>query len=360
MNRTLRIILLMLLIVIFGSISHISLPLVVSSYPSVFYVLFMTSIGGIIIYSSITIIRKYYVGIENQLSVFLMIFKKYIKLIALIGISNAFMSILMMYSANPTRTPVVIQSIFLGLAVLSSIVFSKCFLDKHIVYNIPYTIISILFLLGSVGIAIIPLLTESNESEFVVGWIFMFMFGVFAYSLTNVLQEKYLRESNDVIDSFDNRIYSFDNKIYLALASSICQFISIIAFSWIDIFIGYNTVNESSFESFQYSFNVMITDTWSCLWLMIFILLWFLLFIIALFLNELSTNYTMILTNITNQSIAIFFIIFPSLNHGLQYPLYITLSSLATSFISVLFWINAEYVIDDDVSDGETLNIVKS
>jgi len=65
MNRTFRIVFLMVLIVVFGSISHISLPLVVSAYPSVFFVLLMTSISGIIIYGGIATFRKYYLGINN-------------------------------------------------------------------------------------------------------------------------------------------------------------------------------------------------------------------------------------------------------------------------------------------------------
>lgn len=67
----------------------------------------------------------------------------------------------------------------------------------------------------------------------------------------------------------------------------------------------------------------------------------------------------MILTNIINQSVALFFIIFPHLNHGIKYPLYITLSSMSTSIISVIFWMNAEKIVDDDGSDDERLEIIK-
>ncbi|MBA3751167.1 MAG: hypothetical protein H0X03_09825 [Nitrosopumilus sp.] len=238
---------------------------------------------------------------------------------------------------------------FLGLAIISSIIFSKILLNKTIAYNWPYAIISMLCLMASVAIAIVPLITITNLNGSTIGWIFMFLFGVFAYSLTNVLQEKFIRESQGQL---------FVNKIYLAFTSSICQFITIIVFSWLDLFIGYSTDGFTTFDLFKNSFNTMVTDLWALLVLQIFIVLWFCLFILALFLNEISTNYTMILTNITNQSVALFFIIFPGLNHGLKYPLFITLSSLATSFISVLFWVNAEKVIDENTSDEEKMNII--
>jgi len=201
------------------------------------------------------------------------------KIIIPTGASNAAMSILMMYSANPIRTPVLIQSIFLGLAILSSILFSKLLLNKHTYYDIPCALISILFLLGSVAIAIIPVATDPNleEAEKITGWSIMFLFGVFAYSLTNVLQEKYIRQSEDD---------TFDNKIYLALTSSIFQSITIIMFSWVDIFIGYNPVNGTGFELFVNSFRIMVTDLWVFCWLFVFIALWFLLFVIAVFLHD--------------------------------------------------------------------------
>jgi hypothetical protein len=93
----------------------------------------------------------------------------------------------------------------------------------------------------------------------------------------------------------------------------------------------------------------MVTNRGVVIVLQVFIFLWFLLFVLALFLNEISTNYTMILTNVTNQSVALFFIIFPQFNNGIKYPLFITLSSLAASLISVLFWINAEKIVEEKI-----------
>lgn len=354
-------------IIILGSVSHISLPLVVSSYPSVFFVIFMCSVQGILIYGfslfcfRIYVKKRYlsyhectlYFSLYDYLLKDFEIIKQQWKTIISVGISNAFMCYLMMYSANPIRTPVVIQSVFLGLAILSSIVFSKMFLNKKTEFNWPFALISILFLLGSVGIAIIPLV-DSNlnfTNDFHLLWVFMFLFGVFAYSLTNVLQEKYQ------IDSHNS---TFDNKLRLAFYSSVCQFICVMLLCWLDIFIGYGIPNhtnnsqytpkepesQTSFDLFVQCFQTMFSNIISFVILEIFIILWFSLFLLAVALNEISTNYTMILTNITNQSVALFFIIFPHLNHGIKYPWFVTVGSLSSSFISVIFWINAEKPIN--------------
>ncbi|MBA3751168.1 MAG: hypothetical protein H0X03_09830 [Nitrosopumilus sp.] len=86
----------MLAIVLLGSISHISLPLVVTMYPSVYFVLFITSVEGILIYGSMIVIVKFYNKIDNIMQILFNVFCDYWKIIVSTGISNAFMSIFMM------------------------------------------------------------------------------------------------------------------------------------------------------------------------------------------------------------------------------------------------------------------------
>lgn len=325
----------MVTLVVFGSVSHISLPLVVETFESVYFVLSFTSVQGVIIYGFIVGTRSLYKSESNILFVLWSKFQTHWKIIIATGISNTFMSLFMAYSANPIRTPVVIQSVFLGLAILFSIGFSKVCISKEVEYNWPYVIISMALLFGSVGISIVPLVNLESNSEFNIGWIFMYLGGISMYSLTNVLQEKYIRDSED-----DN----LDNKFHLAFVSSLFQFYSMLSLVWLDVYIGYTSNAELAYLNFKSSLNLLGSDPKAFILFEVFVILWYLLFVIALFLNEISTNYTMILTNITNQSVALFFIMFPHLNNGISYPIYITLSSLGTSFLSVVFWIKAEKV----------------
>jgi hypothetical protein len=70
------------------------------------------------------------------------------------------------------------------------------------------------------------------------------------------------------------------------------------------------------------------------------------LYLFSIYLNSISTNYNMILTNLTNQSVAIFFAIFPHLNAGIHASIPITILSLAFNILSVVLWINAEKAQD--------------
>src|SRR5579863_2225471 len=108
----LRIGVLMSLIIILGSASHISLPLVVSTYPSVFFVIIMCSIQGILIYGFSLLAFRIYLkkryGEYYVDSIVLFLYEAFLrdvtnikthwKTIALVGISNALMCYLMMYS----------------------------------------------------------------------------------------------------------------------------------------------------------------------------------------------------------------------------------------------------------------------
>lgn len=67
-----------------------------------------------------------------------------------------------------------------------------------------------------------------------------------------------------------------------------------------------------------------------------------LLYFLSILLNSISTNYNLILTNITNQSVALFFIIFPYLNKGIKSNIYVTLVTLFLNIVSVILWIKGE------------------
>src|SRR5690606_26070746 len=108
-------------------------------------------------------------------------------IIICVGVTNAIMSICFIYAANPQRTPVVIQSIFLGLAIIPSVLFTKIILKKDNNYNFKYAIPSIICLFLSIVLAVLPLLQKTVIPTF---WIIMYMMGVIFLSLTNILQEK--------------------------------------------------------------------------------------------------------------------------------------------------------------------------
>ena len=348
-------------VLITGSFQHITIPLFVEMFPSLYFLLVLTAVEGLILYTlllTFILIRNggSLCGLTQKDLSFTrdlswdtpcgltqkdLPFTRDLSrdtfwippntgfIIITIGVTNAIMSICFIYAANPIRTPVVIQSIFLGLAIIPSVLFTKFILKKDNYYNFKYAVPSMICLLLSIVLAVLPLLQKTVIPTF---WILMYMFGVIFMSLTNILQEKYVSMTDG----------SFENKIKLALFSGLVQIITIFGLFWVDIFFGYSHTLRDAANAFIASILGFQGNLTGTLLIQLFVLDCLILFIISIYLNEISTNYNMILTNLTNQSVALFFTIFPDLNHGAQYPLSITMLSMLCNIISIILWVKAE------------------
>lgn len=305
-------------VIITGSIEHITIPIMVSYFESLYFILIITSLEGCINFGLLLLIlTKGSFRIPD---------KKQIVIMA--GFFNALMSICFIYSANPERTPVVIQSIFLGLTIIPTVIFRKVILNKKVTYDKILNPLSLLLLLFSVAIATVPLFFEKQATIYY--WIFGYILAIILLSLDNTMQEKYVIETND---------NSVINKITLAFYTSLCQFITLIMFFWVEFLFGYS---NDPITAFKNSATVFFTNYKYFFLLQLFIYDCLLLYVLSIYLNAISTNYNMILTNLTNQSVAIFFTIFPKLNHGIKYSFGIIVISLLLNISSVILWIKGE------------------
>jgi len=326
----LKLFLLILGVIVTASIEHITIPIFVTAYSSIYFILLMTTVQGTIFYAiGFGILR--FIKDEQLPNVC-----DNLGLIIMAGVTNALMSMFLAYSANPIRTPVVIQSIFLGLAIIPSIVFTKFILKKNVEYNKVYASLSISLLLLSVTIACIPIFLNNNNT-FHVGWIVLYLFGVVFLSLANILQEKYIIMTN----------HSLLNKFRFAAIVSFVQVVTIILCCWIDLFFGYYGTPAGAFNAFVNSIDVFFSDPYMTFLIELFVIDILALFIFSIYLNAISTNYNMILTNLTNQSVALFFLFFPELNHGLKYPLSVTMLSLTFNISSIILWVKGEKTIEE-------------
>ena len=70
------------------------------------------------------------------------------------------------------------------------------------------------------------------------------------------------------------------------------------------------------------------------------------MFMLGIYVNSISTNYTMITKVVISPSVAIFFTIFSDLNPGLKYPLWIVIVTVIASIISVILWLKGESKIE--------------
>ena len=330
-----KLISLIVAVVVSASIKNIIIPILVTLYPSIYFIVLFVTIECCLLFFCVSLIANLEYTFEKPTQ---------LPLLIAIGITSSLVTLLMSYSANPKRTPVILQSIFLGLAIIPCAIFSKIILKKQNEYDMRYLIASIFILILSVTVATIPIATNNEGSLFnSILWSLMYLLGIVFLGLSSVLQEKYII----LTDS------TFKNKIRLAFYSFLFQTITILLLCWVDIIIGYADNATSAFKAFIDSFYVFGIDELKLLLLQLFVCVIFVLVLVSIYLNAISTNYNMILTNVSNQIVALFFTIFPSLNSGIQYPLWIIIVSLLLNIISVILWIKGESIAIPNISNGD-------
>jgi len=296
----------------------IIIPILTLAYESLYFIAVCTSVQFVLIFGCIfVIITKGKIFLPpNKLS------------ILLCGFFNGLMAITMIYAANPTRTPIIIQTVLAGLPIIPSFILRKIYLDKKTVYNKRYLVPSILLLIGSLCVLTIPTYKTFNLTN--IGWILCYLFGIICMSAYNVIQEKY------IIDTKDN---TFLNKITLVFYSRIAELMVIIAFCWLDIYLGYV---DDGFQAFINSLYFFGTNYKYALLLELFILLFVLSYILSVYLNSISTNYNMLTPAIANPLVALFFTIFDQFNPGIKYPIWVIIITIVLSTLSIILWIRGE------------------
>lgn len=251
---------------------------------------------------------------------------KYWKIMVPSGIYMGLSSLFIMYASNPERTPIVLQLILNGLNIVPSYFLTKYYLKKNVEYNRIYCTLSIITLVLSVAISIIPIKEFNFDS---VIWPVIFLLGQLFRSFGYIMQEKYFIATND--RSTMNKLYNI----------SYCRFVQLIItmlLFWLDIVMGYDSTFDPLIDDFE---SVKTLDI-NFLMLEIFVLSTVVFCVVAGYLNSISTNYSSVILTLVTPVVGLFFSIFPQLNSGEQYPLYITISSLALSLASTFLWMKGE------------------
>ena len=325
LSEKIIILLLFIGIIIFGSIKAITIPIFVSIYPSILFLLIIISTQFILIYGLIFVIK--YSHLHYPIN------KSYP--ITFSGISLGFATICLAYSSNPAHTPIIIQSIFQTLIIIPSVIFTKLILKKNINYHLPYILLSLMLLGLSTIISMTPLILYDNNDLNIINalhnntyysdiknnffWITVYFFGIIFLSLSNIFQEKYFMITDDKSIANISRLLTFTN---------ITQLLVFIIFCWIELFLGnYNTLYGASIAFYE-SLIIFITIFSKSFIIELFVIVSVMTYYFSAYLNTISTNYNMLLINIINQLVPIFFLIFPQFNNGIKFPFYIILLSL--------------------------------
>lgn len=317
-----------------GATQRIIVTFLASRYPSMIFVILMSGLHFIAFFGLLLLfITKAKYELFKPL-------RGHVWTVVIAGVFNGLSGLFSLYASNPVRTPAVVQSVLPALAIVPSVIMTKYILKIQLSYDKSYIIPSLVCLIVSIGISVIPVVSQWYPMSIV--WILIYILGTILRSGHNIMQEKYMGDTGD---------YTFLNKVRMIFYIRLTQFAVAVLFSWLDIFLGYS---DNMAVAFVKSFDHFGSNSISCLLLEIFTGSYICMFMISVSLNAISTNYNMIATAIVNPSTAIFYTIFPSLNHGLQYPLYIVVPSLVLSILSVILWIKGQNHITTDIEAGSS------
>ena len=221
------------LVIIFGAMQLVVIPLSAEIYVSIYFLILMVCAQfAVISFFAMLFTNRFRIRIPNEkLTVFLC------------GLFGALMTIFYVYSADPNRTQPVMQIILMGLRIIPSVVFTKIILEqKKNKYEIKFILPSMLFLLISIGLTMIPLRSSFSIDSII--WIGMFLTSVIFAALYSIYQEKYIADTRDD---------STPNKMVLIFWTRLIQLIAIILCFWLEFVIGHKT--HHPFNAFMDSCN---------------------------------------------------------------------------------------------------------
>jgi hypothetical protein len=266
------------------------------------------------------------------------------KTVILSGIFNALMSIILVYCSNPARTPVIIQSIFTGLVILPSVLFTRIVLKKQVVYDKRFIIPSLLLLAASIAIPIAGMGAEGTWASSNIYRSSDNLFGVVFRSYFSILQEKYFVETQDG---------SIENKLSLTFYTRLVQLVVVLACCWLEWVVGYT---DHPITAFGESFMAMWTQAIGAALLQGFIAAYLINYVLSIYLNAISTNYSMIISTAVTPALALFFVIIPSLNNGPKCSVAFVLPALACSITSAVLWILGEKKTGYQIIDNKGIS----
>ena len=316
-SQNIRTISLIGLVILFTSAQLILIPLVSGRYASIYFTLLMVC-------SQFTIIAFVTMVIANR-GVRL---PKDKTSVILCGVFGSLMTICYAYSADPVRTQPVMQTVMSGLRIIPSVIFTKLILKKSNMYDLRFTVSSIVLLLGSIGLTFIPQTADFSPKS--VLWISMFTASIIFAALYSIFQERYTIVTGDSSNA---------NETVLIFWTRLIQNIIVASSYWCEYVIGHE---HDPAHAFRQSVEQFLKNSADTMILELGIAVYLAAYIVSTYLNSVSTNYSMISSAGAEPIVILFFTIFSSLNTGVHYPWYISLSCVILSLASVYLWVKGE------------------
>lgn len=181
-------------VIFFDSSISILIPIFIQSLKNAqstpYYLFLISAIFFIIVFFFALILYRIY----NQLPLYQTYDQASNYTFIITGIFNALSVILIVYSSDATRLPIVMQSILSGSGIFFSVIASKYLIESKRMLNFynKYTGLSLGLLLLSIIISTIPQYTIAEWKASDLFWIVIYLLGNASYAIFNTLQERYL------------------------------------------------------------------------------------------------------------------------------------------------------------------------
>lgn len=332
MNELLLTILATVGAVVFGSAQSILVPVLIASFKeslgTPYYILLVSAFFFVLIFFCI------YLPVQKKTDNPLWSFNRGSWIIfGLTGGFDALTGIFIVYASDATRTPIVLQTILAGTTIVFTMVISKKVIEskKDIKFKNKFVIGSLVLLLLSVIISTIPQYTHTKWSPWSTFWLIVYLLGMGCRATYNTLQEKYIEIKGD----------NFSNKITILFWTCFFQFFIMGLLIWVDLIPGFGYSTPSTFGEETKNFfecYFAISCKWTLLLGLSFVAAYTGSYFSAIYLNAKSANYSMLANTLIAPTVIVFFTIFPHLNEGIKYPIYITIPAISLNIFSVVLW----------------------
>lgn len=328
--------------IVFGSMQNILIPILIDSFNNdlgtPYYLLIMSALFfwaffGLVLYlyKKKNVLKDYPIGAH--------------KVFFWTGFFDAFTGILLVYSSDLKRTPIVLQSILSGTTVVFTIFTTKRLIEskKDINYKNWYVFVSLGLLATSVLLSTIPQYIISKWGPQNLFWIFVFLTGIICRAIYNTYQEKYIEMANNkekerLINESSNL---FEHELVVLYWTCFYQFFVMVFMLWVDLipFFGYTKPSQfgKHFTNF-FKCYFSIDCKYTLLLALGFVLGYIGSYFSAIYLNAKSATYSMLAATMIPPVVITFFGIFPSLNSGESYPIPLTVVCIVLNTASMVIW----------------------
>lgn len=328
-----------ILVIVFGATQYVVMPSSVGTYSSIYFSVSTACLQYAIIALIMMLAtnRCKIVVPDQKITTFFC------------GLFGEMMTIFYVYSADPSRTQPIMQIILTIFSIFPSVIMTRFILKKINSYKKRYIIPSIVFLLASIVLTIIPIKESLNKESII--WILMFVIAIICSTFYSIYQEKYI---------MDKRDKTFANKMVLIFWTRFIQLIIVAMCFWVEFIIGHNPQNP--LKSFLDSWTQFTTNKMDVIILKLGIVTYLLSDVVSTFMNAISTNYNMVASAGSQPVAILFFTIFSEFNTGIKYSWYMSVLCSIFSLISIGLWTKGEtkasshYQLPISNSDSKLIN----